>query len=51
MFSFYFQLLGPGSLSLDSGPNSQGCFSLSDFVLNPQMAGYSANECDEEMTV
>lgn len=39
------------SFSLKSGFNSQGCLSLSDFVLNPPMGGDKANECDEAMTM
>lgn len=45
------QLLVSGNPSLDSRHNSQGCFSLRDFVLNPPMAGCNANESDEEMTM
>lgn len=50
LFSFGPKPLVPGSSSLDSAHDSQGCFSLSDFVLNPQMGGYNAvmkrGQCD-----
>lgn len=48
MSYFSPQPLVPGSSSLDPAYDSEGCFSLSDFVLSPQVRGCNVSRRDEE---